>query len=272
MVVGISSSKVETIPILNTPNVIHVGYNLIQDYIAQDIILAINNVSNYVVITDSNLAPLYLSKLMTSIKKRLTNDQRLFARILPFGEKSKSREAKASIEDYLLGASCTRDTCLIALGGGVIGDLVGYVASTFMRGIPFVQVPTTLLAMVDSSIGGKTAIDTPHGKNLIGTFWQPKRIYLDLSVLESLPQRELTNGMAEVIKVNFFVVNVLAKKKKKKKMKIKLFHFRPLPFLVKMNFIKLKMAKKESKLPCHPYQVKTCQQVRTILNLILNFP
>ncbi|KAI8877219.1 hypothetical protein K501DRAFT_326645 [Backusella circina FSU 941] len=116
------------------------------------------------------------------------------------GEKSKSRNTKESIEDYLLDEACTRDTCLIALGGGVIGDLVGYVASTFMRGIPFVQIPTTLLSMVDSSIGGKTAVDTPHGKNLIGTFWQPRRIFIDLCMLATLPKREIANGMAEIIK------------------------------------------------------------------------
>lgn len=195
-------SKIETISVLNKPDVIHVGYNLIQGYIAQDIISSINNVSNYVIITDKNLAPLYLEDLKSSIQSCLTSSQRILVRILPSGEQTKSRETKADIEDFLLNSSCTRDTCLIALGGGVIGDLVGYVASTFMRGIPFVQVPTTLLAMVDSSIGGKTAIDTPHGKNLIGTFWQPRRIYLDLSVLRTLPEREIANGMAEVIKVS----------------------------------------------------------------------
>lgn len=89
---------------------------------------------------------------------------------------------------------------IIAMGGGVIGDMIGYVAATFMRGVRFVQVPTTLLAMVDSSIGGKTAIDTPHGKNLIGAFWQPERIFVDLRVLQTLPEREFVNGMAEVIK------------------------------------------------------------------------
>lgn len=194
-------SNIETISVLNEPDVIHVGFNLIQEYISRDIISSINNVSNYVVITDNNVAPLHLEKLMASIQSRLVNGQRLLYRILPSGEQSKCRETKANIEDYLLSTSCTRDTCLIALGGGVIGDLVGYTASTFMRGVPFVQIPTTLLAMVDSSIGGKTAIDTPHGKNLIGTFWQPKRIYLDLSVLNTLPKREVANGMAEVIKV-----------------------------------------------------------------------
>ncbi|KAL0081619.1 3-dehydroquinate synthase-domain-containing protein [Phycomyces blakesleeanus] len=113
---------------------------------------------------------------------------------------SKSRATKANIEDFLLKNSCTRDTCLVAVGGGVVGDLVGYVAATFMRGIPFVQVPTTLLAMVDSSLGGKTAIDTPAGKNLVGAFWQPKRVYMDLGMLMTLPSREFRNGMAEVIK------------------------------------------------------------------------
>lgn len=197
--------KVETVSILNKSDVIHIGYNLIEDYIAQNMISSIDNVSNYVVITDTNLAPLYLDKFMLSLKRSLTHGERLFVRTLPSGEMTKCRQAKAEIEDYLLSQSCTRDTCLIALGGGVVGDLVGYIASTFMRGIPYVQVPTTLLAMVDSSVGGKTAIDTPHGKNLIGTFWQPKRIYLDLSVLQTLPSREVSNGMAEIIKVSLFM-------------------------------------------------------------------
>lgn len=100
-----------------------------------------------------------------------------------------------------MSQGCTRDTVIIALGGGVIGDMIGFVAATYMRGIKFVQVPTTLLAMVDSSIGGKTAIDTPAGKNLVGAFWQPERIYIDLQFLETLPKREFINGMAEVVKV-----------------------------------------------------------------------
>ncbi|KAI8982196.1 3-dehydroquinate synthase-domain-containing protein [Mycotypha africana] len=166
----VTESSVETISVLNTPDVIHIGFDLL-DHIAQD--------------------------LTTSIQQVFST---LLTRILPAGETSKCRAAKASIEDYLLRSACTRDTCLIALGGGVIGDLVGYVASTFMRGVPFVQIPTTLLAMVDSSIGGKTAIDTTYGKNLVGTFWQPLRIYISLSMLQTLPKRELANGMAEVIK------------------------------------------------------------------------
>ncbi|KAI8644754.1 3-dehydroquinate synthase-domain-containing protein, partial [Parasitella parasitica] len=192
-------SNVTTISLLNVPHVIQIGYNLMS-HIALDLVESINNVSNYVIITDTQLAPLYLSELFQLIQLQLKPNQRLLTRILPCGEQSKSRNAKASIEDFLLNEKCTRDTCLIALGGGVVGDLVGFVAATFMRGVPFVQIPTTLLAMVDSSIGGKTAIDTAHGKNLIGSFWQPKRIYMNLSVLETLPKREVANGMAEIIK------------------------------------------------------------------------
>ena len=103
----------------------------------------------------------------------------------------------------LLEQGCGRDTCLIALGGGVVGDVVGFVASTFMRGVPVVQVPTSLLAMVDASIGGKTGVDTVHGKNLVGAFHQPARVYIDLAFLASLPRRHLCNGLAEVIKVRF---------------------------------------------------------------------
>ena len=104
---------------------------------------------------------------------------------------------------------CDVKTVIIALGGGVIGDMIGFVAATFKRGVKFVQVPTTLLAMVDSSIGGKTAIDTEAGKNLIGAFWQPSRIYIDLSFLNTLPTREFINGLAEVIKVDWSALNFL---------------------------------------------------------------
>lgn len=122
----------------------------------------------------------------------------------------------------MLDNKCTRDTVILAFGGGVIGDLAGFVAATLwvayfgskrvalilgldsMRGVKFVQIPTTLLAMVDSSVGGKTAIDTPHGKNLIGAFWQPSYIFVDLAFLTTLPTREVSNGMAEVVKVGSF--------------------------------------------------------------------
>lgn len=157
--------------------------------------------STYVLITDTNLFPLYVPAFLEAFNKVADQSKvRILTYSVPPGEASKNRQTKADIEDWMLGEQCTRDTVIIALGGGVIGDMVGYVAATFMRGVRFVQVPTTLLAMVDSSIGGKTAIDAPAGKNLIGAFWQPRRIYMDLTFLETLPVREFINGMAEVIK------------------------------------------------------------------------
>ncbi|KAI0010583.1 Pentafunctional AroM protein [Xylariaceae sp. FL0662B] len=157
----------------------------------------------YVLITDTNLyetyVPTFQSVFCRAVERR-NLPTRLLTYTIPPGETSKSRETKAEIEDWMLAQQCTRDTVIIALGGGVIGDMIGYVAATFMRGVRFVQVPTTLLAMVDSSIGGKTAIDTTMGKNLVGAFWQPRRIYIDLAFLETLPVREFINGMAEVIK------------------------------------------------------------------------
>ncbi|RPA90037.1 Dehydroquinate synthase-like protein, partial [Choiromyces venosus 120613-1] len=121
--------------------------------------------------------------------------------ILP-GEYSKSCSMKAEIEDWMLSEKCTCDTVVIALGGGVIGDMIGCVAATFMRGVRFIQVPTTLLAMVDSSIGRKTAIDSPHGKNFIGAFWQLDRNFIDMKFLETLREREFVNGIAKVVKLS----------------------------------------------------------------------
>lgn len=178
------------------------GSDLWRTFVAQDLITNIPS-STYVLITDTNISPLYVPTFETSFRHALSEDN-TGARLLTYeispGETSKSRSTKAEVEDWMLSQECTRDTVIIALGGGVIGDMIGYVAATFMRGVRFVQVPTTLLSMVDSSIGGKTAIDTPLGKNLIGAFWQPERIYVDLQFLESLPRREFVNGMAEIIK------------------------------------------------------------------------
>ena len=104
------------------------------------------------------------------------------------GEPAKCRKNKSDIEDFVLANKCQRDTCFLALGGGVVGDLTGYVAATFMRGVPVVQIPTSMMSMVDSSVGGKTAINVPAGKNLIGAFHQPRRVYADLNLLKSLHQ------------------------------------------------------------------------------------
>jgi pentafunctional AROM polypeptide len=187
--------------ILGSDSII-VDHGLWRNFVTDDLLDNLAS-STYVLITDTNIHPLYVpgfeSQFRDAIAKRNVAS-RLLVNTIPPGETSKGRETKAEIEDWMLSQQCTRDTVIIALGGGVIGDMIGYVAATFMRGVRFVQVPTTLLAMVDSSIGGKTAIDTPMGKNLIGSFWQPRRIYVDLAFLESLPAREFINGMAEVVK------------------------------------------------------------------------
>ncbi len=118
----------------------------------------------------------------------------------PSGEAFKTRQTKQQLEDELFLLSCQRDTVILALGGGVVTDLAGFVAATYYRGIPVVYIPTSLLAMVDASIGGKTAVDTPYGKNLIGAFSSPRDVFIDPSLLQSLPERELRNGAVEMIK------------------------------------------------------------------------
>lgn len=120
--------------------------------------------------------------------------------MVPDGETTKSLEEASRLYDYLVTGKYDRHSLLLALGGGVIGDLAGFVAATYMRGVGFIQIPTTLLAQVDSSIGGKVAVNHPQGKNLIGSFYQPSLVIADVEALQTLPQRELTSGMAEVIK------------------------------------------------------------------------
>lgn len=196
-----ASAQPTRVPILGKDSII-VDNGLWENFIAHDLLSSIPS-STYVLITDTNIAPLYIPTFEASFRSEtaaLASPPRLLTYTIPPGENSKSRSTKGVVEDWLLSQGCTRDTVIIALGGGVIGDMIGFVAATYMRGIRFVQVPTTLLAMVDSSIGGKTAIDTPAGKNLVGAFWQPERIYVDLRFLESLPKREIINGMAEVVK------------------------------------------------------------------------
>ena len=185
-----------------------VGYELWGRYVMKDLLDNVPS-STYVLITDSNLYDRYVPIfriVFDDLVKNNASECRLLTHCIPPGETSKSRATKASVEDWMLTRDppCDTKCVLIALGGGVIGDIIGFVAATFMRGVRFVQVPTSLLAMVDSSIGGKTAIDTPIGKNLIGAFWQPKRIYIDLDFLSTLPPREFMNGLAEVIKVRLY--------------------------------------------------------------------
>jgi len=193
--------SVNKVPILGKES-IHVGYE-IQPHIVSETITNLAT-STYVIVSDTNMAktPTFkklVSDFETELKEKRP-ESRLLTYFVPPGENNKSRETKAAVEDFLLNKGCTRDTVILAVGGGVIGDMIGFVAATFMRGVRVVQVPTTLLAMVDSSVGGKTAIDTPLGKNFIGAFHQPEYVFCDVSFLQTLPARQFINGMAEVIK------------------------------------------------------------------------
>ncbi|MBN1365989.1 MAG: 3-dehydroquinate synthase [Syntrophaceae bacterium] len=152
---------------------------------------------HYVVITDDCVGDLYGKKFATALQ-----DIGLNASLIDFsaGESSKNIKTVLNIAGKLMESGADRGTCLIALGGGVVGDVAGFVASVFMRSVPYVQIPTTLVAQVDSSIGGKTGVDFYFGKNLLGTFYQPCAVYVDLSFLETLPEKEFNNGLAEIIK------------------------------------------------------------------------
>ncbi len=150
----------------------------------------------YVVVTDDRVGPLYASRVVASFGTGRSID----VLTVPHGESAKTRDTWARLTDELLALECGRDTTLVALGGGVVGDLAGFVAATYMRGIPIIQVPTTLLAMIDAAIGGKTAVDTPAGKNLVGAFHPPAAVVVDPSVLRTLPARHLRAGVAEAIK------------------------------------------------------------------------
>ncbi len=149
------------------------------------------------IITNTIVAPLYLESLTRSLNEA---GKQVISLVLPDGEQEKNWENLMKIFDFLMEHKCDRKTTLVALGGGVIGDMTGYAAASFMRGVPFVQVPTTLLAEVDSSVGGKTGINHPLGKNMIGAFYQPEAVIADTTTLNTLPDKELVAGLAEVIK------------------------------------------------------------------------
>ncbi|MFK3739680.1 bifunctional shikimate kinase/3-dehydroquinate synthase AroKB [Massilia sp. TN1-12] len=149
------------------------------------------------IVTNTTVAPLYLEKVAAPLRAA---GREVVPIVLPDGEEYKNWESLNLVFDALLANKCDRKTTLVALGGGVIGDLTGFAASSYMRGVPFVQIPTTLLAQVDSSVGGKTGINHPLGKNMIGAFYQPRAVIADTATLDTLPDRELSAGLAEVIK------------------------------------------------------------------------
>lgn len=154
----------------------------------------------YAVITDSQVGQLHGDTLMEALEHAGLKAQ-LF--VFPAGESSKNRQEKEHLEDAMLEAGLGRDSAVIALGGGVVGDLAGFVAATYMRGIPVIQVPTTTLAMADSAIGSKTAVDVPYGKNLIGAFHSPEAVYMDMNLLSTLDERNYYAGLVELIKHGF---------------------------------------------------------------------
>jgi len=157
--------------------------------------------SSFFIVTDETIARLPYTATVVNFFKTLPLPVSVVT--VPAGEASKCREMMAFIEDELFSMGCDRNSVIVALGGGVVGDLAGFVAATFHRGVRYLQIPTTLLAMVDSSVGGKTAINTPQGKNLLGAFHQPSLVFLDPKFLDSLPNRHISNGFSEIVKMAF---------------------------------------------------------------------
>jgi 3-dehydroquinate synthase len=171
-----------------------IGPNLLS---ASERIVACLASDRIAVVSNTVVAPLYLDRVAAPLRNAGVGVTEI---ILPDGEVHKNWETLNQIFDRLLANRCDRTTTIIALGGGVIGDLAGFAAASYQRGVPFIQVPTTLLAQVDSSVGGKTGINHPRGKNMVGAFWQPKLVIADTDTLNTLPDRELSAGMAEIIK------------------------------------------------------------------------
>lgn len=173
---------------------IHIGAGLLD---RADLVLPHLKQLRVAIVTNTTVAPLYLERFSATLQRAGVTVTPI---ILPDGEEYKTWESLNLIFDALLRNRCERKTTLIALGGGVIGDLTGFAAASYLRGVPFIQIPTTLLAQVDSSVGGKTGINHPLGKNMIGAFYQPQLVLADTDTLNTLPDRELSAGLAEVIK------------------------------------------------------------------------
>lgn len=176
---------------------IEMGYRL-EDQLVEDLETGLlGKIRKFAVITDSNVLDLYAKPISEKLSKAGFKVE-LF--VFPAGEKSKTRQTKAKIEDAMLEKGFRRDCAVIAIGGGVVTDLAGFLAGTYGRGVPFINYATTLLAAADASVGGKTAVDTPLATNLIGLFNQPRKVYIDIAAWKTLPKRQMASGMAETIK------------------------------------------------------------------------
>ncbi len=183
--------KVETEPLYN----VYINGGLLSD--SEFIATELKSYKKLMVVTDSNVAPLYLRTLLSALK---TIPVDIYSYVVEAGELSKSIDSFSKILSYAVECGLTRGDAFIALGGGVVGDLTGFIAANYMRGVDFYQVPTTLLAAIDSSVGGKTAINLPEGKNLVGAFHQPRGVFFDIDTLKTLPEEEWKCGLGEAIK------------------------------------------------------------------------
>jgi len=183
------------------PYAIRIGADLLDD---GDALAARIRGRHALIVSDDHVAPKYVRRVEIALHNARP-DLRVGRCVIPAGEQSKTLAQFSEVIDALASLGATRDACVLALGGGVVGDLAGFAAACWMRGIDCIQLPTTLLAMVDSSVGGKTAIDLPQGKNLVGAFHSPRAVFADTSTLASLPDRELRAGMAEVVKYGAIV-------------------------------------------------------------------
>jgi 3-dehydroquinate synthase len=173
---------------------IEIGAGLLSDHAT---FAGLPHASSALVVSNETVAPLYAQRLQKTLASRF---KIVHLVTLPDGEQFKTWQTLNTIFDALLQNNCDRKTVLFALGGGVVGDMTGFAAASYMRGVPFVQIPTTLLAQVDSSVGGKTGINHPLGKNMVGAFYQPQLVVCDLDTLKTLPEREISAGLAEIIK------------------------------------------------------------------------
>mmetsp|Transcript_121373 Transcript_121373/g.377712 ORF Transcript_121373/g.377712 Transcript_121373/m.377712 type:complete len:397 (+) Transcript_121373:72-1262(+) len=199
-----TAREVKEIPVIGDSRVLIAGGIL--EEIPQRLLAAGVKPSAFVIVSDETVFGHYGDRLVAAFASvGVTKDAASGPRLLHYaftpGESSKTRETKAAIEDFMLANRCTRDSAVVALGGGVVGDMSGFLAATYMRGVTVVQIPTSTMAMIDSSVGGKTAINVPAGKNLIGAFHQPKIIFADPEVLRTLSRREVVEGLAEAIKM-----------------------------------------------------------------------
>ena len=176
---------------------IEIGYDLTNKLVTDIEKGLVGKIRKFAVITDTNVSELYAKPIC---EKLIRSGYEVDMFVFEAGEKSKTRETKAGIEDAMLEKGYRRDCCIIAVGGGVVTDLSGFVAGTYGRGVPFINYATTLLAAADASVGGKTAVDTPLATNLIGLFNQPEKVYIDIASWQTLPEREIYSGMAETIK------------------------------------------------------------------------